>query len=449
MEEYKQHSMNIANEAPKKGKSSFNDPAFARNKQAPIHRWVPWIAGFSSSFVRDTIERHTNGNSTILDCFAGVGTTLVEAFLLGHKAIGFEINPYAAMASRIKLEAGSINPRMIADELERFLWFYSEHVHHSYSPISIPPDGFRTRTPFYSPTVLRKVLLVQDFIKTIKDSQVRELFRLAFAAIMVSFSNYSYEPSLTRRATADKPDIMDFPVEETMRIKLREMIDDITWFKTHIAREAPSASVFNQSWFQYQNYLAPDSIDIVITSPPYLNNYHYNRNTRPHLYWLGFAQSPKDLHGLERANFGTFWQTVREEERIDLDFNLPRSDLGERLEYLRQLNTERGIYGGNGWANYASVYFNDCYRFTQSLHQVLKQGGKAFIVIGNSILQGVHIPTDQYLGQIAELSGLELTSIDIPRTTRVGSSIIRSNVRVGKAIKTQQLYEAVVKLRKL
>ncbi len=449
MEKYKQHRMNIGNESLAKGRSSFYDPAFANNKQAPIHRWVPWIAGFSSSFVRDTIERHANGHSTILDSFAGVGTTLVETVLLGHKPIGFEINPYAAMACRIKLQAGSSNPQMIANELERFLRFYSEHVNTSSIPNSIPPDGFRTRTPFYSPSVLHKVLLVQDFIKTIEDSYVRELFRLAFAATMVSFSNYSYEPSLTRRVTAGKPDIVDFSVEEAMHVKLREMIDDIIWFKAHIPKGAPVASIFNQSWFQYQDYLALDSIDMVITSPPYLNNYHYNRNTRPHLYWLGFAQSPKDFRRLEEANFGTFWQTAREQASIDLEFDLPHSDLSERLLYLRQLNPERGIYGGSGWANYAAAYFNDCYRFTRSLHQVMKRGGKAFIVIGNSILQGVHIPTDQYLGQIAESTGLEVTGIDIPRTTRVGSSIIRSNVRVGKARETQQLYEAVIELRKL
>ena len=44
------------------GSSSFNDPAFAGNKTLPIHRWVPWIAGFSSDFVRDVLERYANGN---------------------------------------------------------------------------------------------------------------------------------------------------------------------------------------------------------------------------------------------------------------------------------------------------------------------------------------------------------------------------------------------------
>ncbi len=70
------------------------------------------------------------------------------------------------------------------------------------------------------------------------------------------------------------------------------------------------------------------------------------------------------------------------------------------------------------------------------------------MVIGNSILQGVNIPTDLYLGQIAEAAGLELLDIHTPRATRVGNSIIQSDVRVAKAQKGRKLYEAVVELRK-
>jgi hypothetical protein len=58
------------------------------------------------------------------------------------------------------------------------------------------------------------------------------------------------------------------------------------------------------------------------------------------------------------------------------------------------------------------------------------------------------IPTDQYLGKIAESVGLELVDIHIPRATRVGNSIIQSEVRVAKAKASHQLYEAVVELRK-
>ena len=84
---------------------AFRDPAFTANRGLPVHRWVPWIAGFSKHFIEDAIKTYTNGSSeTVLDPFAGVGTTLVEADLAGHDAVGFEINPYAAFAAQSQAE---------------------------------------------------------------------------------------------------------------------------------------------------------------------------------------------------------------------------------------------------------------------------------------------------------------------------------------------------------
>lgn len=432
---------------PDNGDSYFSDPSFANNKSQPIHRWVPWIAGFSSSFVRDVLQMYLEDQGTVLDPFCGVGTTLVEALLRGHNAVGFEINPYAAHASRTKVNAHRITASELDEEISRFQAFYKSKTADGYVPKSAPPEGFRTRSEFYSPRVLHKVLILQDFIDTITDSNLRNLFRLAFASTMVRYSNYSYEPSLGRRVSAGKQEILDFPVGQTIVNKLLEMLADISWFQENLPTEPPGAKVINDSFFSYQEYLPPASVDLIVTSPPYLNNYHYNRNTRPQLYWLGYAERPKDMKPLEYSNFGKYWQTVRERDRLDLKFSLPSTDLEEQLQTLRQLKPEKGIYGGNGWANYAAAYFNDCYAFAKAIKYTLKPKATALVVIGNSILQGVMIPTDQYFGKIAESIGLKLVRIDVPRATRVGNSIIQSDVRVVKAKKSHQLYEAIVELR--
>ncbi len=431
------------------GKSVFCDPAFAGNKSMPIHRWVPWIAGFSCDFVGGAIERYLENPGVVLDPFCGVGTTLVEALVQGHQSVGFEINPYAALAAQSKLYAGRVSSPDFKKAIEGFCSFCDEHDGASYRPTSVPPLGFRSRAEFYSPMVMKKVLLVQDYISTLDNGEVHDLFRLAFASTMVRYSNYSYEPSLGRRVSSGKEEIIDFPVVETVRDKLHEMEADIRWLKVRSpAAEDISGKVINDSFFHYDSHLPPGSVDLIITSPPYVNNYHYNRNTRPHLYWLGYAQNPKDLSKLENANFGKYWQTVRELDSIDLNFSLPGENLHEQIECLRALKPEKGTYGGKGWANYAASYFNDCYKFAEGIQYVLKPGRTALVVIGNSILQGLMIPTDRYFGKIAELVGLELVEIHIPRNTRVGNSIIKSNVRVEKAQDVHQLYEAVIELRR-
>ncbi len=430
------------------GVSAFRDPAFANNKTAPVHRWVPWIAGFSREFVQGALRRHLSRKGTVLDPFAGVGTALVEAMLAGHDAVGFEINPYAALVCRTKLTAYELGGDYIEEAIENLKRAYRRAASRKNGPLSTPPAGFRTRAAFYSPAVLRKVLLIQDCISEVDNSALRDLLRVAFASTLVTYSNYSYEPSLGRRASVGRDDIDDFPVAETVVQKLRQMARDVAWMQRELNGCRPKSHVFNESFFGCQKRLDSGSVDLLVTSPPYVNNYHYNRNTRPHLYWLGFVEAPRDLKPLEQANFGKFWQTVRELECVDLDFEMPDDELRTCLQEVRQKTPEKGIYGGNGWANYAASYFNDCHRFAKCAKYVLKRRGTALVVIGNSILQGVMIPTDRFFGRIAELVGLDVVDIHVPRATRVGNSIIHSDVRVAKAKKSDSLYEAVVELRK-
>jgi hypothetical protein len=161
------------------------------------------------------------------------------------------------------------------------------------------------------------------------------------------------------------------------------------------------------------------------------------------------VNKPDDLKPLENSNFGNFWQTVRDKEEIQFIFDLPNIDLEEKLALIKKVNPEKGVYGGRGWANYAASYFNDCYKFSQGIEFSLKSGGTALVVIGNSILQGITIPTDEYFSKIAESVGLEIVEIHIPRSKRIGNSIIHSDVRVSKATKGHRLYEAIVELKKL
>lgn len=426
----------------------FSDPAFATNKAQPVHRWVPWVAGFSRDFVRSALNRHLHKPGVVLDPFAGVGTTLIEANFAGHETVGFEINPYAAFACRTKLNARGVAPDCLGKAAEDFLEFHNAAMKSKRRPDTQAPEGFHTRGVFYSPKVLHKVLLAHDFIAGINDPVIADVFRLAFASTMVTYSNYSYEPSLGRKAAAGRPDVVDFPVALEIAGKLREMEEDIRFLRCHLSGNSPKADVFNKSFFNSHDLLGAGSVNLLITSPPYLNNYHYNRNTRPHLFWLGFMHSSKDLKPLEEQNFGKFWQTVREDDHIGLDFPIKDSEISQCLKTLRGKNAGRGIYGGNGWANYAASYFNDCYRFSKAAKLALRRRGTALVVIGNSILQGVMIPTDRFLAKIAEFAGLEIVDIHIPRATRVGNSIIQSKVRVAKAGKGQQLYESVVELRK-
>ena len=430
--------------------SGFRDTAFAENHDRTLHRWVPWIAGFSAAFVADVLDKVTlrGKRSTVLDPFAGVGTTLVEALKHGDHAIGFELNPYAALCCKAKVDAASYDVDVLRAVVELFEEYAEEKLgRNDVRPHSTPPKGFVSRVVFFGPDVERQVLVCLDFITDETEGWIKDLFRVALGSVMVSFSNYSYEPSLGTRAAAGKPNIEYADVVSIVCRKLREMCEDIVTFQDWMAdfEPMPQARVFAESYFDGAAKIRPESIDVVVTSPPYLNNYHYIRNTRPQMFWLGMAKAPSDLKEMERKSFGQFWQTVRSGPEVPLTPQIP--ELAELLEALRTRNTDKGPYGGPGWANYAASYFNDCQRFCETTLQLMRPGGTAVVVIGNNILQGVEFPTDRFFAEIAERQGFEIIELHEVRRKRTGTSIVNSSVRSGTVKKKTRLYETAIEMR--
>lgn len=214
------------------GQGTFRDSAFTDNKNHPIHRWVPWIAGYSAAFVDDAITTYVSKRkkARILDPFCGVGTTLLQAVWRGHTAVGFEINPYPALAARAKLSAQTIDVAMfdavlVALEQRSETWKTTE------PPGGITSPPLKSRLPFFSPAVEKQLLHVLHFIRTLTSPVMADLCRTAFGAVMVSFSNYSYEPSLGSRPAAGKPLIVEADVAHVLLTKLRHMRADLVWLK--------------------------------------------------------------------------------------------------------------------------------------------------------------------------------------------------------------------------
>ena len=444
---------------PSNANGHFGEAASANNKSLSIHRWANWIAGFSGEFARSAITQYLpfpRRDCVVMDPFAGVGTTLVEANRLGLDSIGFEINPFAHLVSDVKLRSKDINLEQLADAVDHYETIMEEAEqrpgpdgcgadarpapHHS------PPPGFKSRIPFYSPAVEEQVLFTLDFLDGLTPP-VRDIFRVAFASVMVEFSNYTYEPSLGSRPGAGKDLITDAPVGGIVAAKLRQMLEDIAEFQADAAKQAksPHWQIHDCSFFEAESRVDPGTVDLVVTSPPYMNNYHYVRNSRPQLFWTGLVASPSELKRLEQENFGKFWQTVRAEEPISLASHLP--DLEEQLAEIREINLAKGVYGGSGWANYICTYMNDLDRFCGLLVRLLRHGGTAVVVLGNSIVQGREIKVEEYLCDIAKLNGLAVVRVQKLRE-RTGSSIINSGARLHTRSKSP-LYDAAVVLRRI
>lgn len=422
------------------------DTAATDNKSLAVHRWVPWIAGFSANFVEEQISanlpKEGRDGHWVLDPFAGVGTTMVEALKAGCNTIGCEINPFAALAARAKVACVDVSVDQLRDEMEDFrccLRQFEADIDRCWSSGGCralhevmdgldrrKPPHFRSRIPFFSPPVEAKFLYSLQYMERLTEP-TRALFRTVLGATMVQVSNYTYEPSLGSRPGAGRPLIENASVADVVFHKLCEVLDDIQLVKaSHGSRwQQRERIVYDGSYFDC--HLPGGSVSLIVTSPPYMNNYHYVRNTRPQLYWLELIDDPSDLRSYEERSFGKFWQTVRQCKPVSLGF--PLSELSQKIEDLRCLNVERGPYGGPGWANYVATYFNDSKLFFERVKLDLRKDARAIVVVGNSVIQGIEFKVDEYFAMIAELVGLKTEAIEPVRNKRVGSSIVGSSVR--------------------
>lgn len=437
----------------------FEEASSANNKTLSIHRWANWIAGFSGDFVQSAIKHYLPcplRDSLILDPFAGIGTTLVEAYRAGVNSVGFDINPFAALVTRVKLAAVDADISQVQAAIKAYAEFMAP-IEESIAnqcrvgpravakPRSSSPPGFTSRIPFFSESIETKVLHTLDFIQG-QSVLLQDVFRVALASVLVEFSNYTYEPSLSSRPGAGKALIASAPVGNIVTKKLEQMAEDIAILQEEVSGrcDLPRWEVHCSSFFNSDHLVKPGTVDLVVTSPPYLNNYHYVRNTRPQLYWSALASSPKDLKHLEEENFGKFWQTVRGRGPISLNFVLP--ELEEQIAQVRSQNGKKGVYGGAGWANYITAYMNDLHIFTSLLAwQLRPQSGVAVVVLGNSIIQGHLIPVERYFAEVASFHKLKVEGTHELRT-RVGSSIVNTGARVTGS-KKYGLFDFAVVLR--
>jgi hypothetical protein len=443
------------NGSDKQAAIALRDPAFADNKRLPIHRWAPWIAGYSAAFIDDVMNVYlprdfaNRQSGVVLDPFAGVGTTLVQAMFRSCRTVGFELNPYAALAANVKVRAPFLDLSKLKGLLHSFEAESRGWEHKAMGARAASPRGFRSRIPFFNPSVENQALRVIDFINAIEDEDLRNLFRVAFGSVMVTFSNYTYEPSLGTRPGAGKPLVENQDVAAILTGKLRQMTKDVEWAQRRCPTPSSLSSahrVFNANFFQKgEEILSGLPVDLMVTSPPYMNNYHYVRNTRPQLYWLALVHASSELKQLEEENFGKFWQNVRNGAPLAPDFAHP--GLNTLIRELRQIRAEKGPYGGPGWANYVTAYFNDALKFLGILKNVLKPGGVGVIVVGNSIVQGLEFKVDQFFAELGESVGLTAEAVHPIRRKRVGASITQSSVRRGGK-NGAGLYEAAVVLRK-
>ena len=386
---------------------------FTGNLSLPIHRWYRYSAGFSAQWAREVIEREkAEGRKFILDPFAGSGTVLLEAESAGVTGYGIEAHPFVARIARIKL-LWRVNTSDFRSSALRIL----EDANKSKDPL---PDYPKLIMKCYPDSILLQLHRLSRAWKRFADgTPVSELAWLALVTILRECSPagtapWQYVLPKKRKAKTIEPFQAYFKKVHLMK---HDMMN----------RQRASIKI-NAKLFEEDakscDSIKDSSIDLIITSPPYANNYDYADATRLEMTFLGDIRSWGDLQHAARKHL------VRSCTQHVSALRRPFSDLLEDKcllpiqreigDIARKLEREKQDHGGK--KNYDLMvlgYFADMARVWQALRRVAADGSLVCFVVGDSAPYGIHVPVDRWLGELALASGFRSYAFEKTRDRNV------------------------------
>jgi hypothetical protein len=384
-----------------------------RTADRAAHRWYRFILSFPPHLVQDYISKFNLGSHhQLLDPFCGTGTTVVECKKRQIPSIGVEANPMGWFAGSVKLD-WTPDPATLLQSAQHIGETAQTLIEQGVNELRALPEEGQTLilTNSISPLPLHKTLILLEQIKRLADPMYSRHLQLALAkAVTTSISNLHFGPEVGVGKVKQ-----DAPVVDAWLSEVQFITDDLEQLK---ALGNTPARVHHADSRQMLTVLEPNSIDAVITSPPYPNEKDYTRTTRLESVLLGFIQSKAELRSLKE---GLIRSNTRNVFKADTD-DIWVSNHPQIQEIAQAIEDRRIALGKTSgferlYHRAVKLYFGGMAKHLADLRSILRPGAQLAYVVGDqkSYLQ-IMIRTGELLGDIAQGLGYELIGVDLFRT---------------------------------
>lgn len=373
----------------------------------PFHRWFNLVTGFSPEFVEMCCrESHIKKNEIVLDPFSGCGTTQVACNLLGNRSVGYEPHPFIFQIGLAKTMSINISPSRLNWIKDRILYLSNNSDIVSLSPDAqkflykvIPKSGLHT---------LLRASLIQNEIT----EQEKPLCYVALSKVLDMVS-HSRTDGIYKAPTSFKKSIS---FNHALESVFRDILEDIQY--------AQQRNIFNLATNYLQssecmNQLPNESVSLVITSPPYPNNFDYAEMTRMYLYFWQYASNWKEITERVRSklviNTTTSTSLVKNIQK-QFRYQIPVSMLSKLDPIVTKLKYRRLEKAGRKeYYLFIYPYFAQLSSIIREVARVLKKGGLFNMIVADSALYGIHIKTEQFLADLMRFHGLSVLEIKLLR----------------------------------
>jgi DNA modification methylase len=392
---------------------------FNKNKTAFIHQWYPFVEGYSKEFITHIIEEIDYEPQFALDPFAGSGTTPVELQEMGINCYSFEVNPFLHLLATVKLEREY--------DLQDFIGHYITvglYLNGELQPIRkfLSPPLAQTFQPrkgkdkwVFDFGVMNGILDIKFAITLVPNEKYRKLFSIALASILLDVSNVyrngkclSYKEDWKERKTKRRE------VHKKFLDKLSNLIKpDIEKLDTINSTVENLRYCIHGDVRNSLSQLTDGCIDLVITSPPYLNSRDYTDIYLAELWILDLVKSYEELKQLRHNTFISHVQV--------LHGDIEALEIPELQNVLKKLSAKKVEMWNDELPTMIKGYFKDMDTLFAQLRLKMQSNRKVFFNVANSAYYGVEIKVDEIVSAIAETHGFTINEIREARQLKPSS----------------------------
>jgi DNA modification methylase len=344
------------------------NPEWCFNNVRSVEQWTHgyhrYPAKFLPNIVKKLIERYTNENDTIVDLFAGCGTTLVESKIHGRKSIGIDINPIAELITNAKIRP--IEPEYLSNQCALFIDSINDYREEDYKNINV-----HERIDYWFDIEnKKKIAFLYDRILQIEDVTLKSFLLVSLSHILKNSSRWlqtSTKPQIDKKKTPANP----FGVFQTHTNQMiRKNREFYIYLHEQNFLETPCEIRLEDA---RQTSINDESVDAIITSPPYVTSYEYADIHQLTGYWFEYMNS---LPEFRKKFIGTFYSLNQNTECISRSASRIVGELFEK---------------DHRTAKEVANYFNDMRRVGLEMYRIMKKGGHVCVVIGDTTIKDVKI----------------------------------------------------------
>ncbi len=358
------------------------------------HGYHRYPAKFIPQIVSRLISDLTSEGDLVLDPFGGCGTTLVEAKTLGRRSVGFDINPVAKLITETKITP--LSPMVLENHLEKFvaelnhLKDNSREINHS------------ERTNYwFEPSVQTSLDQLYAAVNEISNHQVRRFYLCAFSHILKNCSRWlmkSIKPQIDPNKIPPDVTITFLSHVKHMMSKNKEFYE--------LLRESGNLNTSAEMRLRDSTKRFPlgnNSVDLIVTSPPYVTSYEYADLHQLILLWLG--DDP-----IRYSRWHKYAQQYQSFRKKFVGTKLGEHKSGQFLGFFAH-NIISQLPNNRKYAKSVAKYFSDMQKAIVEMHRVLKPGGKVCIIIGNTTLAGIEVKNAEVAAEQMQEAGFIIKDV--------------------------------------